>query len=381
MGATLGLSLLTLGLTACNKKAEAPKKQEPAPRDAQAKTPEAGAAGAAKEKKVEVLSDADLRERADAFFDPLPKNMDRKDKPSTEAQIRLGHTLYFDPRLSKNQKISCNSCHMLDKFGVDNEATSPGHADQRGDRNSPTVYNAALHITQFWDGRAADVEEQAKGPVLNPVEMAMKDEASVEKVLRSIPGYKKLFEAAFGKGSKKKPAITYDRMAQAIGAFERQLVTPAPFDRFLGGDDKAIDAKAKKGLTLFMEVGCTTCHTGASLGGGMYQKLGLIKPYKTKDEGRFALTKKEADRFVFKVPGLRNVEKTAPYLHDGSVKTLPEMVTLMARHQTVKGELKDDERDAIVAFLHTLTGELPKAWIQAPPLPKSGRRTPKPVMN
>jgi cytochrome c peroxidase len=282
--------------------------------------------------------------------------------------------LYFDVRLSKSQTISCNTCHDLSKYGVDGAPTSEGHKKQRGTRNAPTVYNAGNHIAQFWDGRAATLEEQAKGPVLNPVEMAMKDEAAVVAVLESIPGYLPLFKKAFP--GQDKP-ITYDNMAKAIGAFERTLVTPSRFDTYLAGDAKALTEAEKAGLAKFIEVGCTACHMGEGLGGGMFQKLGLVKPVPgLRDFGRFEATKQEADKFFFKVPSLRNVEKTGPYLHDGSLATLEETVAFMGTYQLGK-ELKKEEVDSIVTFLKATTGELPKDTKPPRPLP-SGKTTPKP---
>lgn len=361
----LGLFLLGLALLpGCSKKA--PEKKTPPP---------AKEERAAKPAAPAVPSAAKLREQAKSLFGSLPADAPNKDNPFSDAKIALGHALYFDPRLSKGQDVSCNSCHMLDKYGVDGKPTSSGHKGQLGARNSPTVYNAALHFVQFWDGRAKDVEEQAKGPVLNPVEMAMPDAAAVNKVLTSIPGYKKMFQAAFPE--QKKP-VNFDNMALAIAAFERKLVTPAPFDKFLAGDDKALSAEAQEGLHLFVGHGCITCHAGSGLGGQMYQKLGLIKPYPTKDTGRHEATKKDSDKGFFKVPSLRNIAKTAPYLHDGSIATLPEMVQLMAKHQTPMGELSKEQVRKVVAFLESLTGDLPAKWTKAPELPKSGKRTPKP---
>lgn len=315
-----------------------------------------------------------LADQAKSIFGPLPGSAPNPDNPDSEAKVELGRALYFDTRLSKNQEISCNTCHRLDMSGVDGEPTSPGHKGMRGDRNSPTVLNAALHIAQFWDGREPDVEAQAKGPVLNPVEMAMPDAAAVEAVLRSIPGYAPMFAAAFP--GEEQP-VTFDNMALAIGAFERHLITPAPFDAYMAGDDSALTAEQKKGLDTFVKVGCPTCHMGSTLGGTMYQKLGLVKPYPTEDVGRYAVTKKESDRFVFKVPSLRNVADTGPWFHDGSVGTLPGAVRLMARHQLGR-ELDDAQVAAIVAFLGSLSGEVDPELAKAPELPKSGPSTPKP---
>lgn len=320
------------------------------------------------------LAGPSLEDQAKALFKPLPKAFDTKDNPITKEKVELGKLLYFDARLSKNHDVSCNSCHDVAKYGVDGAPTSTGHRKQRGGRNAPTVYNAGNHVAQFWDGRAQTLEAQAKGPVLNPIEMAMKDEASVVAVLESIPGYLPLFQKAFP--GQDKP-ITYDNMAKAIGAYERTLVTPSRFDQWLAGDAKALTDAEKKGLETFVSAGCTACHMGEGVGGGMYQKLGLVKPVPgLKDNGRADITKKEADRFFFKVPSLRNVEKTAPYLHDGSIKGLDEVVKFMGTYQLGR-DLKKEEVDAIVTFLKSLTGELPKDTKAPKPL-ASGKTTPKP---
>jgi cytochrome c peroxidase len=317
---------------------------------------------------------AQLAERAKATFGILPKQAPNPANPVTRAKVGLGRMLYFDKRLSKNHDISCNSCHPLDRFGADGEATSPGHRGQRGNRNSPTVYNAALHIAQFWDGRAADVEEQAKGPVLNPVEMAMPDAAAVEAVLRSMGSYMLFFGPAFPDDS---DPLSFDNMALAIAAFERRLLTPAPFDDFQAGNLSALEPRQQQGLSVFMETGCPSCHAGPLVGGSMFQKLGAVHPYETEDAGRFAVTGEEADRYVFKVPSLRNVEKTGPYFHDGSVKTLPEAVRLMAHHQ-LGLELGDDRVGDIVAFLESLTGQVSPRLSAPPEMPPTGPNTPAP---
>jgi cytochrome c peroxidase len=317
---------------------------------------------------------AALAERAQAIFGTLPEEAASDINPVTEAKIALGRMLYYDARLSKNHDISCNSCHRLDAFGVDGEPTSPGHRGQRGGRNSPTVYNAALHIAQFWDGRAADVEEQAKGPILNPVEMAMPDEATVVAVLRSIPGYPPLFAAAFPGDAE---PLSYENMARAIGAFERRLLTPSGFDRFLAGDANALRVEEQAGLALFMDAGCITCHNGPAIGGAMYQKLGLVKPFPTDDPGRFDVTGNEADRTVFKVPSLRNITRTGPWFHDGQVTALADAVRLMGEHQLGRS-LGDAEVEALVAFLGSLQGEIPADYVARPDLPASGPDTPKP---
>jgi cytochrome c peroxidase len=324
---------------------------------------------------VTMAADPTLLEKAKAVFKPLRAQFDSKDNPITKEKVELGRQLYFEKRLSKNQDKSCNSCHLLSKFGVDGEPTSEGHKKQHGDRNAPTVFNAGGHFVQFWDGRAATLEDQAKGPMLNPVEMAMPDAATVEKVIASIPGYAPLFKKAFPADAK---PITWDNIARAIGALERTLATPSRFDKFLGGDEKALTDPEKKGLDLYLASGCTACHLGEGVGGEMFQKLGLVKPVPgLKDEGRFAVTKKDADKFFFKVPGLRNIEKTAPYLHDGSKKTLEETIAFMSEYQLGK-QLKKEEVDSIATFLKSLTGEVSKAMLAEPKLLPAGKDTPKP---
>jgi cytochrome c peroxidase len=317
---------------------------------------------------------AAVRERAATIFGELPDVAANPDNPVTDAKVALGATLYFDPRLSKNHDISCNSCHDLARFGVDGEPTSPGHRGQRGGRNSPTVYNAAFHVAQFWDGRAADVEEQAKGPVLNPIEMAMPSEEAVLTVLNSIPGYPPLFRAAF---PEEDDPVTYDNLGRAIGAFERTLVTPSRFDVFLDGENDALNADELEGLFAFIKAGCVTCHMGPTVGGTTFQKLGAVKPYETADAGRFDVTGDESDRHVFKVPSLRNIAETGPYFHDGSVGSLDQAIRLMGDHQLGR-TLSDADVASIRAFLESLTGSAAPDAIQPPELPKSGPGTPAP---
>jgi cytochrome c peroxidase len=312
------------------------------------------------------------------MFQPLPESVPSDTNPITEEKIRLGRMLYYEPRLSRSQEISCNSCHMLDKYGVDGQPTSDGHKGKQGDRNSPTVYNAAGHFVQFWDGRAADVEEQAKGPVMNPVEMAMSSEKQVITVLRSMPEYVDSFKKAFPGD---RDPIRYENMAKAIGAFERKLVTPSRWDKFLRGDSQALTNEEKAGFNLFMETGCQACHSGAYLGGSVYQKLGLIKPWPdTSDPGREKVTKNKSDRMLFKVPGLRNVAETKPYYHSGKVQTLEEAVSRMAEYQLGKN-LSDAQVQSIVTWMKSLTGEIPAEFVKQPELPKSTSRTPKPDPN
>ena len=291
------------------------------------------------------------------IFSPLPPVPDISTlKPSEQAKVELGKKLYNDPNLSQSRKISCNSCHNLKNYGVDNEPTSPGHLGQRGERNSPSVFNAALHFKQFWDGRAEDVEAQALGPVLNPGEMAMPSEDVVVGRLNDSQEYQELFKKAFPEES---TPITFKNMGRAIGFFERRLLTPSRFDKFLQGDSSALSEAEKNGLGLFVSAGCIACHAGATVGGQTFQKLGLVKSYETKDLGLYALTKKEGDKYFFKVPSLRNVSETSPYFHDGSVKTLEQAVELMGRHQLGK-EFSRAEINSIVQFLRSLKGDIPR---------------------
>jgi cytochrome c peroxidase len=304
----------------------------------------------------------------------LPEVFESEDNPVTDAKVELGRMLFYEKRLSKNHDVSCNSCHGLSNYGVDGDPTSEGHKGQHGDRNSPTVYNAGNHIAQFWDGRAETLEDQAKGPILNPVEMAMPDEAAVVKMLKSMPEYVDAFKKAFPDDAQ---PVSYDNMAKAIGAFERKLVTPSRFDEFLAGKEDALTDQEVRGFSKFLSFGCPTCHYGVAVGGETFQKLGLVKEWPDKsDLGRYEITKKEDDKMKFRVPSLRNVEKTAPYFHKGQVKTLPEVVKFMAWHQLGK-ELSDEDIADVVAFLKSLTGKLPTDYIKEPKLPESTATTPK----
>ncbi|NPB06158.1 MAG: cytochrome-c peroxidase [Aquificae bacterium] len=344
----------------------------------------AGAGLAAAEK----LDDQKLLEEARKFFEPLPKVAENPDNPINDAKVLLGKMLYYDPRLSKSGFISCNSCHNLARYGVDNLPTSIGHRWAIGPRNAPTVYNAAIHVAQFWDGRAKDVEEQALGPIVNPIEMAMPTPEEAVKVVKSIPQYVELFKKAF---PNEKDPVTYENIGKAIGAFERTLMTPSRFDEFLKGNTDALTPQEKRGLKTFIEVGCASCHNGAGVGGHMFTKFGQVteywkeiypyvlkdKPAITVDFGRFGVTKKEQDMFVFKVPSLRNIEHTYPYFHDGSVWSLEDAVQIMAKTQLGK-ELTEQQVKDIVAFLKALTGEIPKHALEVPVLPPSTEETPRP---
>lgn len=363
------LCALAAGGLACGPGDSPP---EPAPGTPEPAAPEAR--GEAPVQASEGPDRAAVLERARAVFAVLPEEASDPDDPISDERALLGRVLYFDPRLSKNHDISCNSCHDLARYGVDGEPTSPGHRGQRGERNSPTVYNAAFHVAQFWDGRAADVEEQAAGPMLNPVEMAMPAGADVGAVLRSIPEYRSLFEAAFPDEA---DPVDLPHAARAIGAFERRLTTPSRFDEFLKGDLEALTGAEIGGLVTFLEVGCTSCHRDATVGGTLFQKLGAVKPYPSDDPGRLAVTGNEADRQVFKVPSLRNVTETAPYFHDGSIEMLDEAIRTMAEYQLGR-TLSDGQVASILAFLESLRGGINPLYIFPPMLPESGPDTPPP---
>ncbi|HYG41856.1 MAG TPA: cytochrome-c peroxidase [Bordetella sp.] len=292
---------------------------------------------------------------------------------SDPAKVELGKKLFFEPRLSGSGFISCNSCHNLSRGGSDNLKASIGHNWQQGDINSPTVLNSSLNFVQFWDGRAQDLREQAGGPIANPVEMASSHELAIQ-VLSSIPGYRTEFKQVFGTD-----AITIDAVTHALAAFEETLVTPnSRFDQWLRGNQKALTAKELAGYSLFKNSGCVACHNGAAAGGNSFQIMGLMTPYETAHpaKGRAGVTGNDADRFMFKVPTLRNVELTYPYFHDGAADTLAQAVDIMGRLQLGR-TFTPDENSQIVAFLKTLTGDQPA--VQLPLLPPSADNTPRPV--
>lgn len=293
-------------------------------------------------------------------------------KVTNPAKVALGKQLFFDPRLSMSGIISCNTCHNLSFGGTDNLKTSIGHKWQAGPVNSPTVFNSSLMIAQFWDGRAADLKEQAAGPIQADVEMAMPHTLAVD-VIKSIPGYVSDFNKVYGT-----KAVSIDTITDAIAAFEETLVTPnSRFDLWLKGDDKAISAQELKGWELFKSSGCIACHHGPAVGGTSFQKMGLLAEYNSTSpaEGRAAVTGVDAERFMFKVPTLRNVELTYPYFHDGEAATLEEAVDIMGRLQLGR-EYSAQEIADIVAFLKTLTGERPQ--LALPLLPASSDTTPRP---
>jgi cytochrome c peroxidase len=321
-----------------------------------------------------LAADPALRDDALALFEPIPLSPDPAPDP---AAVELGKALFFEPRLSEGHNISCNSCHNLGTGGVDLAPVSLGHRWQKGGRNSPTVLNATYNTAQFWDGRAADLTEQAGGPMINPVEMGSTAEHVIEQ-LKGIPGYLPLFTAAFPGDA---DPLTFPNTEAAIAAFEQTLITPnAPFDRFLRGDDTAMTAAQQDGLRAFMDQGCAACHNGVNLGGNSYQPFGLVeKPdwsiLPPGDKGRFEVTRAEEDAYVFKVPTLRNIAITPPYFHSGSVWDLNLAVGVMGSAQ-MGTALDPDQEASIVAFLDSLTGDMPQ--VVYPTLPPSTADTPRP---
>ena len=294
-----------------------------------------------------------LISRANRYFGPLPDTMPGSESDTPE-RIALGKKLFFEKRLSINDTQSCASCHRLDKdfAGVDNLPTSPGARGEQGTRNSPTVLNSGWQDSQFWDGRAEDLVEQAKGPILNPIEMGMPDEQTVEKKIRGIVEYQEEFAHAF---PGEQPAITYQNIAEAIAAFERTLITSGRFDDFMKGDADALTEDEQRGLETFFKVDCNSCHDGILIGGETYEPLGKEHPYENQDDqGMYMLTKDENDRMFFKVAPLRNVALTAPYFHDGKIKTLGEAVRKMGKLQ-LDEELTDQQVSDITSFLNALT--------------------------
>ena len=289
-----------------------------------------------------------------AYFGNEP-SAPKAESPSTPEKVALGKALYHDTSLSKNGNLSCASCHDLNNYGQDGKATSPGSDGKNGLRNAPTTLNAARNLAQHWDGAAESVEDQAIAQVLSPIEHGIADEKDLLAKINAKADLVAAFQKAFpGDGS-----VSVANFKNAIGAFERTLVTKSAFDDFLDGSAGALTTDQKIGLAKFIEVGCTQCHTSRLFGGALFQKLGLVRPYATEDTGRMKVTGSESDKFVFKVPSLLNVEKTAPYYHDGKIATLEEAVKNMAAIQLNK-DLSQEDTDSIVAFLKSLTGKVPE---------------------
>ncbi len=327
---------------------------------------------------AQAWSQSALLKQAQALFKPIPAQPPTlPGNTATPAKVALGKMLYFEPRLSESHSISCNSCHMIGMGGVDLQETSLGHRWQHGGRNAPTVYNAVFDVAQFWDGRAKDLEQQAGGPLVNPVEMDT-TEAHVVEQLKGIPGYAPVFSKAFpGEAD----PITFANVRKAIAVFEATLITPnAPFDRYLNSNAKALDSGQLQGLSLFVNKGCIACHNGINIGGGMYAPFGVVERpgadiLPPGDKGRFAVTKTVSDEYVFRVPSLRNVALTAPYFHTGKVWDLRQAVAIMGTSQ-LGAQLTDDEIDKITQFLGSLSGEQPKVTL--PILPPSITETSRP---
>lgn len=324
------------------------------------------------------LAQDDLLTRARQQFQPIPTTPpELPGNPATPAKVELGKMLYFDPRLSASHAISCSSCHNIGLGGADAEPTSIGHRWQHGGRNAPTVFNAVFNKAQFWDGRATDLEQQAGGPMVNPVEMAS-PETHVAEQLKGIPGYGVAFAQAF---PGEPDPITLANAQKAIALFEATLITPnATFDRFLRGEENALSPTQKAGLAAFIDKGCSSCHNGINVGGGMYAPFGVVeKPgaefLPAADKGRFMVTKTASDEYVFKVPTLRNIALTAPYFHTGQAWDLRQAVAVMGASQ-LGIQLTGDDVAKITAFLDSLTGEQPKTTY--PILPPSVASTPRP---
>ncbi len=325
-------------------------------------------------------ADDDLMKRAQEKFKPIPKTiLEIKGKALTLQKIELGKMLFFEPRLSSSALISCNTCHNVGMGGVDYQVTSTGHRWQKGPRNAPTVLNSVFNVAQFWDGRADDLKQQAKGPVQASAEMNNTPEMVV-KALRSMPEYTALFKKAFpGQAD----PVTFDNMAAAIEAFEATLLTPgSPFDRYLEGDEGAITEAQKEGLKLFLDKGCAGCHGGINMGGAAYFPFGLVEKPKAEiiagDTGRYKITHSKSDEYVFKAPSLRNIELTPPYFHSGTVWSLADAVKIMEQAQ-LGAILTDAEVASIEGFLKTTTGVQPK--VEYPILPPPTGQTPKPVLD
>jgi len=303
--------------------------------------------------------DKALVAEAKGYCDPIPSLA--PPDAAQQRRIALGKQLFYDPRLSQIGTASCASCHQLKSYGIDRRPVATGHGIHPHTRNVQTVLNATLHQSQFWDGRATGPEALSRELILTTTGGSQ----IVLTRLGQIPAYRQ----AFGQAFSGRDPLSFKNISLALTAFEGTLLTPAPFDRFLHGEGSALDGQQKQGLKLFMDYGCIACHGGPSFGGGMFQKFGMLKPYAHQgDTGRFQLTGKAEDKYVFKVPSLRNVVMTAPYFHDGQVASLKQVIATM--DQTQLGQnLKPETIDKIAAFLQSLTGEIPAAALTPPELP------------
>jgi cytochrome c peroxidase len=315
--------------------------------------------------------DQGLLKKAQQLFGVLPTVMESPQNPVTPEKVKLGKMLFYESRISIDGTVSCAKCHPISLYAADGLKTSVGNNCKISARNAPTVFNAAIQISQHWIGNRTSVEDQAKQSVTGPPAFGMVKYEDVENRLKQYKEYVSLFKAAFPED---KEPVTLDNFAKAVGAFERTLVTPSPFDSYLKGENMALTTAQKQGLKLFIEMGCGGCHSGTYVGGQMYQKFGMVEPYwkYTKsekiDEGRFAITKNEADKYLFKVPVLRNVAKTPPYFHDGSVEKLESAVVIMAKVQLGK-DITGEQAGGITEFLKSLTGNIPQELMTVPVLP------------
>ena len=321
--------------------------------------------------------DAGLVRQASDLFGTLPEVMASPDNPVTPAKVALGKTLFYESRISIDGTVSCARCHPLSLYAVDGLTKSVGNRCRTNPRNAPTVLNAAAQIAAHWIGNRTSVEDQARQALVGAPSFGMPSYEAAEARLRAIPGYEPLFQKAFP--GEPEP-VTAANFALAVGAFERTLVTPAPFDAFLDGDGRALDDVQKAGLKDFIETGCANCHDGAYFGGRSYQKFGVIEPYWKRtispeiDRGRYGVTKNEADDTSSRCPVLRNVQMTSPYFHDGSVGRLSDAVWIMGKVQ-LGADLAEARVKGIVAFLQALTGKIPAAALEVPILPASEAAT------
>jgi cytochrome c peroxidase len=335
------------------------------------------------------LAEDALRDQAKGLFEAIPKTAPAlPDNPATPEKLALGKMLYFEPRLSEGRDLACATCHNLSMGGVDGGALSGGHNAQLAGREVQTVLNAVFNKSQYWDGRAADLKDQVVNSVManpkamlktrggpmaiNPTELAATKQREIDQ-LKALPGYVEAFKTAFPGDA---DPLNYDNIGRVIALFEATLITPdSAFDRWLTGDDAALTDDQKAGLKLFVDKGCSTCHNGVNVGGASFAKFGVVanpgpEHLPAEDTGRYVVTKANADRYVFKVPSLRNVELTAPYFHTGSTFDLEKAVSVMAEAQ-LGAKLSDAEAKKIVAFLKTLTGKQPEVVL--PILPPRDR--------
>jgi len=318
-----------------------------------------------------VDEDESLLKQANKIFGPLPQAMVSEKNPITPEKVKLGKMLFYETRISVDGTVSCSRCHPIGLYAADGLRKSIGNSCKVNPRNAPTLFNAAGQVSEHWIGNRIDVEDQAKQSVIGPPSFGMPSYDAVEKKLKEIKGYAELFKAAFPADNH---PVTVDNFAKAVGAFERTLVTPSRFDAFLKGETAALAGREKTGLRTYIGVGCITCHFGPYLGGKEYQKFGVLEPYwkytqsEPTDEGRYQVTKNEADKYVFKVPVHRNIAKTSPYFHDGSVDKLDRAVWIMGKIQLGK-DLNTSQVGEIVTFLESLTGEIPEEALKVPLLP------------